>query len=285
MKKYSMLITLFTFFLAVTFANAATVATGGKDGFYNNGLFNTFNAAVKRMSGDELELERFADKGTDGTKQNLKLVDAGKADIAFVQLGGTVLEDYGNVEVIGIVMYELAHLAVPKKGKVGKCGDLESKKGHSVGMNLMSGSAVTWAVMSKEDKGYKKASQADFTKGTKAISAMTRGDLDSYFFVSGPRTKNISRITNSADIKFGSCWDGDFDDFKVNGKQLYTKVKVGKKEGYPNNFTTFRVPAVVVANKDFLAENDDVYDYLFDATSMTYTAVQGKKKLKYYPKK
>lgn len=266
-------------------ASANSVATGKSDGYYNNGLFNQFNAAVKRVSGGELELDRYNDKGTDGTKANIKLVSSGKANIAFVQLGGTVLDPNDNVEIIGTVMYELAHLVVPVKGKVGDCDDLENKKGYSTGYNMFSGSAVTIEVMQKEDKDYKNLSAVDVDKSSRAIAAMTKGDLDAYFFVSAPKTKSIQRINNSEGVKFANCWDGDFDDFKVNGKRLYTKVKVGKAEGYAQKFTTFRVPAVVIANKEWLEENEDYFDYLFDATTMTFNNIKGTKKLKYYPKK
>ena len=149
---------------------------------------------------------------------------------------------------------------------------------------MLSGSAVTMSVMQKEDKGYKNASSVDITRSSKAISAITSGNLDSFFFVSGTGTKSINRVNQSGAVKFASCWDGDFDDFKVNGKQLYTKVKVGKKEGYNQKFTTFRVPAVVIANKTFLEDNEEAFDALFDATIMTYNNVKGMKKLKYYPK-
>lgn len=215
---------------------------------------------------------------------NIKLVNSGKADIGFAQLGGTVLQDSDNVEVIGIVMYELAHLVVPKKGKVGDCDDLESKKGYVTGYNFFSGSAVTMSVMQKEDKDYKNINPLDASSSSRAISSMTQGDMDAYFFVSGTKTKSIARIANSPNVKFASCWDGDFDDFKVNGKQLYTKVSVGKKDGYPNKFTTFRVPAVVIANKQFLSENPNMFDYLFDATTMTFNKVKALKKFTYYPR-
>lgn len=276
--------------LMTTFAYAEdiVIATGSKDGYYNNGLYNLFSKAIKRASDGDIECARFNEKGTDGTIHNIKLVAKGGendgADVAFVQLGGMVLDPQDNIEVIGTIMYEVAHLVVPKKGKVGDVDDLESKKGYSVGMNTRSGAAVTWNVFGKVDKDFKNANPVDYQSGSRAIAAMVQGNVDSYFFVSAPRTKAIKRVLNSDDVRFAHVWDSDFNDFQFRGKDLYKKIKVGKKEGYDKTFTSIAVPCVVIANTTSLEENEDLFDALFDATTATFTTVKANKKFNYYPR-
>lgn len=263
------------------------VATGGKDGFYNNGLFNIFNKATNRASDGEITLDRYAKKGTDGTKHNIDLVSKGGknggADIAFIQLGGMVIDPKDNIEVIGTIMYEVAHLVVPKSGRVGDVDDLESKKGYSVGYNSRSGAAVTWEVFKKVDKDFGRANPVDYQKGSRAISAIIQGKLDSYFFISAPRTDGIKRVMNSSDVKFGDVWDRDFNDFQFRGKDLYQKIKIGKKDGYDKTFTSIAIPTVVIVNTSVIDANPDVFDALFDATNSTFTNVKATKKFTYYP--
>ncbi len=276
----TVLLTLF--FTAPAFANEMRIATGGADGFYHNGLYSIFNSKIARFSDGEIEPEYAREEGTDGTLHNISLVEKGEADVAFVQLGGVVTSG-ANVKIVGIVMYELAHLIVPKKGKVGDVGDLEKKKGYSMGLNSRSGAAVTWKVFGKVDKDYLRTQPADYEDSTEAFSDISAGNLDSYFFVSGPRTETTKWAAQSG-FKFANVWDGDFDDYKYNGQQLYRKVKVGKKEGYPNKFATVAVPAVVIANKKWLRENKGMFKLLYKATMETNNVVKSAKKLNYYPK-
>ncbi len=284
-----MMFVLALFMFTPAFAGDATVATGGKGGFYHNGLFNYFSAAVKRVSDGDLELERSHDKGTDGTIHNVKLVAKGSdndgADLAFIQLGGYVLNPDDNIEVLGTVMWELGHLVAPKGSPVDEFSDLETK-GKSVGLNTRGGSMVTFKVFQKEDKDYERTVPTDITKPFKAIKKMQAGELDSYFFVSAPQTKDIKRFNDNKMI-YLDFDDGDFYDFEYgpNKKQLYYKVKVGKKQGYPNKFVTVAVPCVVIANKKWLEENEEMEEVLFDAIGMTYNSVKASnpKRFNYWP--
>ncbi len=286
--KFPMIVAVLIIMATSAFAEDIVVATGSKGGFYNNGLFNMFSQAISRTSDGELECQRFDEKGTDGTIHNIKLVskgsEAGGADVAFVQLCGMVIDPQDNIEVIGTIMYEVAHLITPKKGNVSDTGDLESKKGYSLGMNIRSGSKVTWEVFKKVDSDYGNANIIDHPQLTRAIAAITQGKLDSYFFVSAPGTDDIKRILNSEDVKFADVWDSDFDNFQFRGKDLYRKIKVGKKDGYDVNFTSVAIPAVVIANTKALEENRELFDALFDATNTCFSGVKANRKFSYYPK-
>ena len=269
---------------STVYAETIPFATGGKTGMYANALFNTFNKHVMDLSDGEYELERILSKGT---SDNLKKIKKGDAAGAFIQICGLVGDTDMVVETIAPVVYELAHLVVPKKGgKVSDIDDLESKKKNSVGITPMSGSAITFDVFKKEDKDYKNA-QIVPAKGMRAFSKMTTGDLDSIFWVSGPRTKMIKTVNNNDALKFADVDDGDFDDFKWKGKKLYHFVKVGKKEGYKNKFKTIAVPAVVVFDTKFLQEHeeDGLFDILFMAAEATRQEIQARLNLKYYPNK
>lgn len=265
---------------------SATVATGKPDGLYHTKVFNLFEQAVTRISGKKLAVTKFNENGTDGSKANLLAVNSGEADIGFVQLDALVTMPHENVEVMGIFMYEVAHLVAPVKGPVDSCDDLESKKKYSVGMNFLSGTKLTHEAMIKVDKDFALADAKDFDQGGKAINAMMQGNLQSYFFVSGPGSENIKRILASPELEFKDCWDRDFKDYKIGQRQLYQKVEMGKAQGYSTNFDAFLVPAVVIANKKFLSQNDAWYDMLFQSTTMLF---QGMKELvkgdTYYPSK
>ncbi|MDX1286425.1 MAG: TAXI family TRAP transporter solute-binding subunit [Draconibacterium sp.] len=277
------IITLFIVTPFIVSAETIPFATGSKTGMYANALFNTFNKHVMDMSDGEYELERIISKGT---SDNLKKIKKGDAAGAFIQICGLVNDTDMVVETVAPVVYELAHLVVPKKGgKVSDIDDLESKKKNSVGITPMSGSAITFSVFQKEDKDYKNA-QITPASGMRAFSKMTTGDLDSIFWVSGPRTKMIKTVNSNEALKFASVDDGDFDDFKWKGKKLYHFVKVGKKEGYKNKFKTIAVPGVVVFDSKFLQEHeeDGLFDILFMAAEATRQEIKSRLNLKYYPK-
>lgn len=289
MKKtiYGSMIACLLAVLFTTNVFAATVATGKPSGFYNNGLFTMFSASVVRIGGKNAPvLTRFDENGTDGSKANMALVNSGQADIGFVQLDAyDQAANKDNVKVIGIVEYEIAHIVVPNDtNKVKELDDLSSSKKYKVNLNMQSGSAVTFTEVGIINKKYAiNPIIKDSDNDTLSISAMMTGETDSFFFVSVPGTKTIQRVIESKHFKFGDCWHSSLKDYKVNGKPIYTKVSVGKNDGYPNSFTTFRVPTVVVVNKKFIEQNKNVYDILFDATSLTYKSVKGDKGFKFYP--
>lgn len=258
------------------------VATGGKGGFYHNGLFNTFNSCVKRVSDNKYVLVYSNPEGTDGTLKNIKLVESNNADIAFIQKCGLALTQ-PNVEMVGTLLYEVAHLVSLKDSKVDEMSDLQDKT-VSVGINSKSGGAVTFAVFGKEDGDYLKPLKDDYTSLAPTINKMSQGKLDSIFFVTAPIVTNadLSRLIQSKMV-FRDFDDGDFDDFKYNGTPLYHFITIGKKQGYPNNFTTIAIPAVVILNKDVQEKYSDLYDILFDAALMAKTKIQNDYKFDWYP--
>jgi TRAP-type uncharacterized transport system substrate-binding protein len=280
--KFSIILFIaFALMAAMAYAEEMRIATGGTGGFYHNGMYTTFAQKVKRFSNGDWEAEYAMENGTDGTLQNISLVEKGDAEIGFCQLGG-IITTGANVEVIGTISYELAHLVAPHKGKVTDVDDPESKKKYSVGINSRSGSQVTYDVFKKFDKDYGRAAIMDTPNITRAISQITRGQLDSLFFVSVPGTKTIQRVS-AAGLKFLDVDDSDFNDFTNNGTRLYEFVKVGRKEGYPNKFKTVCIPTVVIANVSWLNENKGAFDVLFDATNASKQDIRAKKKLRYYP--
>lgn len=261
-------------------AKVLRMATGGTGGFYFNGLFSDFRSSIDRVSQKKWAVVQANEEGTDGTLANIKMVTAGDADIAVVQMCGLVLEN-PDVEVIGVIMYELTHLVSPKGSKVDEFSDLDNSK-NSVALNMMGGAGLTFKVFQKEDKSYAKAQVMDMKEIPMVVNKMTSGSVDSLFFVSAPGTEDIGRLNNSGMI-FRDFNDGDFDDFKYGGKKLYEFVSVGKKEGYGNNFTALRVPAVIIANKKLILDNSKLYTVLFDAVLMSKQNIKASRKFTYYP--
>jgi len=286
-KLFGLIFTIAMFLCLCMQAQAFTVATGPTDGYYHNGLFDQFTNALKRASGkDAPEVKKYdPDNGTDGTAINIKLVNEGKADVAFAQLDGALLQPMDNAEIMGIIMYEVGNFTYAKGSKVDECDDLRSGNVYTVGMNKMGGTKITFDAMAKTDPKLARANVMDYDVPAKAINDMTRGELQSYMFVSVPTSPTVSRMVATPEIRFGDCWDSNYKDLKVNGKPVYTKVSLGKGDGYPNSFDTFRVPTVVIANKAFLAANKKFYNLLFDATTMAYGNIQAEKKFKFYPEK
>jgi TRAP-type uncharacterized transport system substrate-binding protein len=263
-------------FSTLVLAETLSVATGKPSGGYHNSMFQNFVASVKRIGGDQYDVEKaFPDRGTDGSKQNIRLVNAGEeANVGFIQYDAYVLEAPNNVEVFGPIGYEVANLAVKKGGKVDACDDLE-KKGMKVGMNSQGGSAITWGVYGKVDSDYTKTTVVDVDMGAKAINLLQNGEIDAYYWVSAPGTKDHQRFLANPAIEMVNCTDGDFDNYKVNGTALYPKVKLNKavaeKLSYgKKNLTTHYVPAYLVVNRKLLDENPQLYDLFTDVAAMMY---------------
>lgn len=252
------------------------VATGKPTLSYHNLQYNLFKKAVERLSAGDHDVEyAFPKKGTDGSKQNIKLVNRGeKANVGFVQYGTTVLEDSDGVTAFGPFAYEVANLVYKKGSKFKDCDALETTKAR-VGINTQSGSMITWSVYGKVDKEYTEASVVDVTRGSIAKVKMDKNEIDAYYWVSTPGTKDHKRFLSDPNIEFGSCTDSDFDDFKVNGTVLYPKVKFGKKLskelGYgKKKIKTHLVPAYIVVNNDLLNEDENLYDLFSDVAATMY---------------
>lgn len=284
MKRYfaSILSLLMLLLITAPSAFAATVATGPDGGFYHGALFAQFAQNVNRASRGEVELEKANEDGTDGTIANLEMVNEGEADFAFVQLGGTALAAYPNVAVLGKFGYEAAHLVVPAGSKLKSCDALE-KKGNEwkVGLNTMGGSNVTLDVMTKVDKDYANVNRVDTLDAMAAEMSFNSGEIDAFFFVSTPGSGTVKEFQKG--YKYLTCWDGDFDEFDVNKQQLYEKISLKKKQGYPNNFKTFSVPGVVVVNKAYMKDNRKAVKAAMKATKQVYGQIKAAKKFNFYP--
>ena len=263
------------------------VNAGLADALCEKGLFSIeemSNASVEDLIQIQDISEEKAQELIDGAQDILEeMVESGEVPLAIVQKCGTVLLG-SNVEEIGVVMYEVAHLVSFKGSPVTEVDDLEEKDAYTVGINKQSGSYVTWQMFEKVDKDYKRATVLDYTKTTKAINGMKNGEFQSMFFVSAPGTKAIKRMIK-AGVIFRDIDDGDFNDYKHNKQKLYNFVDMKKKMGYPNNFETVYVQDVLVANVDWLEENEDAYDALYDACDETFNKIKVSKKFKFYPKK
>lgn len=285
MKKILAAIAMSVSMALATPAMSATMATGSPDGFYHNGLYNTLNSNVQRASRGDMELDYYNEDGTDGTVYNLEAVQAGDADIAAAQLGGTVIESYPNVKVIGKFGYEAAHMVVPVKSKIKSCSILEKKTNYRIGINSMGGSPVTMSVMRKVDKDYKRSegNMVDVLDEVEAEMSMSDGTIDAYFFISTPG-KGTAKYFQNSQFKYVDCWDGDFNDLEANNQPLYEKIKLGKKQGYLKKFKTFSVPGVIVANKNFLKEEGrKTTRTLLKATKATYSGIKAQNKFDFYP--
>lgn len=283
MKRYfASIIALFMLLMLSVPAFAATVATGPDGGFYHGALFGQWAQNLNRASRGEVEAEKANEDGTDGTIANLEMVNEGEADFAFVQLGGTALSAYPNVAVLGKFGYEAAHLVVPAGSKLKSCGDLE-KKGNEwkIGLNTMGGSNVTMDVMTKVDKDYSHINRIDTLDSMAAEMSFNSGEIDAFFFVSTPGSGTVKEFQKG--YKYLDCWDGDFDEFDVNKQQLYDKISLKKKQGYPNNFKTFSVPGVVVVNKTYMKENRKAVKAAMKATKQVYSQIKSAKKFNFYP--
>jgi hypothetical protein len=287
----ALIVFVLSMFMYTAYAADLTVATGKPTLSYHTKQFKLFKGAVKRISGEDHEVEyAFPKKGTDGSKQNIKLVNRGeKANVGFAQYGATVIENADNTTAFGPFAYELANLVYKKGSKFSSCGDLESKKAR-VGLNTQSGSAVTWDVYGKVDKDYTKASVVDTPRGSIAQVKLTKGDIDAYFWISAPGTADHKRFRDNPSIKFGYCSDGDFDDYKINGTVLYPKVTLGKKLSERLGFgkikiKTHLVPAYIIVNNSLLEEDESLYDLFTDVATHMYQANRNNGSNKeWYPK-
>jgi hypothetical protein len=259
------------------------MGTGPMDGAYNTWLFDKFNQNVMNVSGRKFSLKRIDPTGTDGTSWNTTATANNEVNVAFVQGEGPLLIP-GNYQVIGKIQYEAAMLVVKTKGKKDTCDDLEDSPS-KMGLNTMGGTGLTVQYMGKQDKDYaKNIAIEDYAEAAMGIAGVLNGDIDAYFYVSSPFSATTKMVNDTPGVKFGNCWDSNFNDYKINGASLYKKIKIGKKQGLKKTVKTFSTATYVIANKDFLAQNSGVFTYLFKATGTTFKNLSAMKVNKWWPK-
>lgn len=291
MKKMLICVVMMMVMTGSALAADLIVATGKPTLSYHNYQYNLFKASVARIAGEDHDVDyAFPKKGTDGSKQNIKIVNNGeKANVGFVQYGATVLEDSDNVTAFGPFAYEVANMVYKKGTKWKDCDSLETKKAR-VGLNTQSGSQVTWDVYGKVDKEFTEASVIDVARGSMAGVKFDKGEIDAFYWVSVPGTKTHKRFRDNPNVLFGNCTDSDFDDFKINGSVLYPKVKFSKKMseqlGYGKvKLVTHMVPAYIVVNNALLEEDENLYDLFTDVVNLMYNTNKNKGiNKKWYPK-
>lgn len=291
-KQLSILVALAVMMAAPAFAAEFKVATGNPKLSYHNAKFVEFKAAIKREAGeDHTVVKAFPKKGTDGSKQNGKLVNAGeKANVGFLQFETETVVEMSNVELFGPIGIEVANLMVKEGGDFTTCSSLESKKA-KIGLNTHSGSAVTWQAYGTKDGGYKKATVVDITSVARAKSALRKNEIDAYYWISAPGTAAHKKVLESEGYTFGHCKDGDFKKFEINGTSAFPYVSFSKKEAKALGFgkqaiKTHMVYTYIAVNKDLIAEDESLFE-LFDSVSMNmYKSAYGKGiNNKWYPKK
>lgn len=278
------------------FANTLTIGTGPKGLSWNTATFQQFNAALKQVSGNEWEAERFNEDGTPGTTDTFQMTNSGKYQGGFVQ-GGILAGGMGNSVAFGPFTYELFQSWTPPGHKKPLTCKAIAKMDGAYAMNTRGGTKVTLDAMGAVDKKFQRinAVHADNMGLARVIASGSHPQYqaDALAYVSSVGG-TVPKTLVSGGFSIGDCWDGNFDEFYVEmGKrkvQLYEKVtlkkKVAKSLGYDRKFTTFRIPDYFIVNMEVLTENPDLYGYIPAAIDIMYGQNKAKKGSKYiFPKK
>ncbi len=184
----AILITLLGFVLAYQFVDPAPpdhirIAAGGRDGAYH--LFAERYRDALAAEGITLEILTTA-----GSVENLALLRAGEADIAFVQgglAGGT-----DDLESLGSFFYEplwLFHRLEPPPARL---TDLRGRR-LAVGPPGSGTTALATLLLADNDIDARGAELVG-SGGEAAADQLLTGDLDAAFFVASPRSPVVRRL-------------------------------------------------------------------------------------------
>jgi TRAP transporter TAXI family solute receptor len=186
-------------FVALRFAEAPPpkslkFAAGGKTGAYYANA-ERYQAAFKK----EAPRIAFEVLETGGSIENIKKLEAGEVDLAFVQ-GGTAVAASPNstIRSLASVYYEPIWLFYAEKGEAGRAELLSDLRGRRIGVGLEN--SGTWPVarqlleingVTRENSTYVHLGMAE------AESALLSGEVDASFFIASPEAPVIRKLISA----------------------------------------------------------------------------------------
>lgn len=169
-----------------------TIATGSMDGEY-------YNNALKYKEILEKQKVKVNILTSNGSMENIQLLNEGKADIAFVQNGIDSLKKQTEIKAIASIYYEPLWIFYRNdKYKIDYLLQLISKK-ISIGKEK-SGTEDLSLKMLNDNGINKENSQLLSTSTQEAKELLSKGEIDAMFIVSSPNSKIIKELLENPDI-------------------------------------------------------------------------------------
>jgi len=168
------------------------MATGADGGAYQ--AFGRRYADILARDGITVELIETA-----GSVDNLQLLDAGDADIGFVQSGLSELFQTSAVNALGTLYREPLWLFIRGELSPADTGDLVGRR-LIVGESGSGTRAVVVALLAANSVSGENAAFLDLG-GDDAEQALLRGDADAAFLVGAPESRNIANLADNEAVR------------------------------------------------------------------------------------
>lgn len=273
--------------LPVQASSTIQMCTGGKSGVY-------FAVGKKMSKAADRDFVRIEPVITKGSWQNMKLVAAGdQCQAAIVQADAYTLfarqkaADAASLDRIGALHKEYTHVLCNKESGIDNMTDLEGKKYTLAIGKAGSGAWVTMENWKAEDEGYKNTPTVPVGGIAAAAKVADGSDVQCMLYNAGLGAGFVHKI----DSRFGdrisivNATDKDFNDAEdPKGRPLYEYADIPSKT-YPANLQngmwssveTIRQDAVLIVNMDFFEDNEDAYEGVLEAYSLTLPSLKNKR--------
>ena len=170
-----------------------TIATGSIDGEY-------YNTALKYKEILEKQKVKVNILTSNGSMENIQLLNDKKADIAFVQNGIDSLKKQTEIKVIASIYYE--PLWIFYKNDEYKMDYLVQLITKRVSLGREKSGTEDLALKMLNDNGINKENTQLLNNSTEeAKDLLIKGEIDAIFIVSSPNSKTIKELLENPDIK------------------------------------------------------------------------------------
>jgi len=200
---------------------------------------------------------------TSGSGENLDLLAAGEADLAFAQAdiyAGRLQQDsdrYSNIMVLGKLADECVYVAHRKNGDVQTLaqlgGQVEGRAARIAAGPPGSGSSGTWSYLTQLDTGLAGASvQPD--SGTLALNRLALGGFDAVIWVTDPQNFEhamLRAVLTNKDLELMSLNDPALSNSLEDGTRVYERKSVPLTDKWNSKkIKTVCTSAVIFARRD-----------------------------------
>lgn len=240
-----------------------------------SGVYYRVDAAKIAQQLDQryIKMEIIPEKN--GTPELVEKIKRGEIDGAIIQFDGLVNESTDAIRVVNSLHDEFFYMLTLKESKIDKVSDLTDKDTISIGMG---GAAMTWKNFCKEDSSYAKIPTVP-TSGAVALSDLNGGKISAVVMMGGLKLGDIVRANEIKDkYKLVKVSDWSFDNLKFNKEKVYTFDKIDS-DVFKNligwgSLKTLKTKAVFVVSTQWVSENEDLFDKIYDAVARAIPNIQ-----------
>jgi TRAP transporter TAXI family solute receptor len=258
-----------------------TICTGGTDGMYYY-AGNVISNATMSVDGKVLR--------TEGTMDNLKKIDAGHCDAAFVQRDGYWIHAQKNNSKLNYsripsVYTEYAHLICNTEADINSIDDLDSGNTVLVGYEN-SGSYLTWANFVAENSDYADVNVKVSKSMSGNVLKVTNGQADCLLAVTGINARsmrNAVQLGSRGELKLANIEDGSLDNLKDPGNKPIYKfgtIKAGTygklQSGWlgSSDIDTITVDMDMIISNKWKNKNPAVFDALLEEINSVIPSIR-----------